>query len=257
MTLPRRRVAALVVFLLCTSVNVRAATGAEVLRVRADFWMPFNGHPAAEKPGYVVELLQEIFERAGTKVDYQTMPWADALKSVEAGSIDAVIGANKKEATKLATGTEPVGDPKFALFVRSDSPWRYTSLRSLTGVKLGAIEGYSYWDSLDGYLQKAQPPAVKFYRGETPLVEALADLSANQIDVVVESVAVFFWTTKSLGRKGADFRIAYLQEAEPIFVAFAPNERGRYHAVLFDRGIRELKKSGRFDAILSQYGLGK
>ncbi|HEX2853746.1 MAG TPA: transporter substrate-binding domain-containing protein [Opitutaceae bacterium] len=249
--------ACLLLFLLTPFFNLQAAQGAEVLRVRADSWMPFNGDPSAGKPGYAVDLLREIFEPAGIKVEYQIMPWTDALKSVEAGEVDAVIGANKKEAAKLVTGTEPIGDPKFALFVRSKSEWRYASLRSLAEVKLGAIEGYSYWDSLDGYLQKTHPPAVKFYRGETPLVEALTDLSSGKIDVLVESVVVFYWTAKSLGRKGADFRIAYLQEAEPIYVAFAPNPKGRDQAGFFDRGIRELKKTGRFDAILGQYGLGK
>lgn len=219
--------------------------------------MPFNGEPGLEKPGYVVELLQAIFEPAGTKVDYQITPWTEALRSAEAGTIDAVIGANKKEAAKLYTGTESIAEPKFALFVRSNSAWRYESLRSLQDVRLGAIDGYKYWDSLDGYLQKAQPTAVKLYGGETPLVEALADLSSGDIDALVENVVVFYWAAKAAGLKVTDFRIAYVQESEPLYVAFAPNQKGRQQAQFFDQGIRELKKTGRYYIILRQYGLGK
>lgn len=229
----------------------------ETLRVRADSWMPFNGEPTGEKPGYVVELLREIFEPQGIKIDYRIMPWAAAVKAAEAGEIDGIIGANPKEAINLVTGAESIAEPRFALFARSTSSWKYESLRSLHDVKLGAIEGYHYWESLDGYLKKAQPPAMKLYSGDTPLVEGIADLSSGKIDVLVESVVVFYWAMKSSGRSATDFRITYSQQSDPLYVAFAATVRGRKYAQLFDEGIRELKKTERFQAILGKYGLGE
>src|SRR4051812_37401892 len=159
------------------------AADGKVLRVRADSWMPFNGDPAAEKPGYVVEFLREIFEPQGIKIDYQVMPWADALKAAAAGEIDGVIGANVTEAEKLVVGGEPIAEPQFSLFVRKDNPWTYLNLRSLQGVRVGAVEGYSYWDSIDGYIKKGGTPPVKFYTGNAPAAEAVADLSTGKIDV--------------------------------------------------------------------------
>jgi len=227
------------------------------LRIRADSWMPFNGDPAAKQPGYVVEFLREVFEPQGIKVDYQIMPWAAAVKAAEAGEIDGIIGANKKEAANLVIGTTSIAEPQFSLFVRKESTWKYESLRSLQGVRLGAIEGYSYWGSLDGYIQKSAPPALKLYSGETPLAEAMNDLVAGQIDVMPESVLVFVWAAKNSGRKFSDFRIAYSETAEPLFVAFSKNEQGKKCARLFDLGLRKLKESGRFDAILASYGFAK
>lgn len=227
------------------------------LRIRADSWMPFNGDPAAKQPGYVVEFLREVFEPQGIKVDYQVMPWAAAVKAAEAGEIDGIIGANKKEAENLVTGSVEIAEPQFALFARKDNPWKYDSLRSLQGVRLGAIEGYSYWSSLDGYIKKSSAPALKLYTGENPLAEAMTDMVDGKIDVMAESVLVFIWTTKSTGRKFSDFRIAYSETAEPLYVAFAKNELGRKYARMFDVGLRKLKDSGRFDAILSGYGFAK
>jgi len=187
--------------------------GAEetLLRVRADSWMPFNGDPAAEKPGYVVEFLREIFEPQGIKVDYQVMPWTDALKAAAAGEVDGVLCANIHEAEKLVTGHEPIAEPQFSLFVRKESKWTYQNLRSLQTVRLGAVEGYSYWDSIDGYIKKGVEPAVKFYRGNAPAAEAVADLSEGKIDVFVESVLVFYWALKNTDRKFSDFRAAYTE----------------------------------------------
>jgi polar amino acid transport system substrate-binding protein len=95
------------------------------------------------------------------------------------------------------------------------------------------------------------------YTGDTPLNEGLADLVSGKIDAMPESVLVFVWTVKSTGRKFSDFRIAYSETAEPLFVAFAKNESGRKYARLFDQGLRELKESGRFQKILDSYGFAK
>jgi len=237
--------------------NIGFAAEAATLRIRADSWMPFNGDPVATQPGYVVEFLREIFEPQRIKVDYQIMPWEAALKAAAAGEIDGVIGANKKEAENLVTGAEPVAVPQFALFVLKNNAWKYESLRSLKDVRLGAIEGYSYWDSLDGYIKKSGPPALKLYTGDAPLTEAMADLVDGKIDALPESVLVFIWAAKNSGRKFSDFRMAYTEAADPIYVAFSKNESGRKYARLFDAGLRKLKESGRFDAILSSYGFTK
>lgn len=245
--------------LLATLALMPRATAAEgaVLRVRADSWMPFNGDPAAEKPGYVVEFLREVFEPQGIKVDYQVMPWADALKAAEAGEIDGVICANATEAQKLVIGKEAIAEPQFSLFVRKDSKWNYQNLHSFQGVTLGAVEGYSYWDSIDGYIKKSAPPAIKFYNGNAPAAEAVADLSSGKIDVFVESVLVFYWALKSTGQKFSEFRSAYTEPTEPLYVAFTKNKQGQDFARKLDAGLAKLKENGRYAAILDRYGFTK
>lgn len=233
------------------------AAEAQVLHLRADSWMPFNGDPAAEKPGYVIELLREIFEPQGIKIDYQVMPWAEALQAAAAGQIDGVIGANATEAAKLLIGTESIGEPQFSLFVRKDNPWIYQNMRSLQSVRLGAVEGYSYWESIDGYIKKSASPAVKFYSGNTPAVDALADLSSGRIDVFVESVMVFYWALKTTGQKISDYRAAYTEPTEPLYVAFARNKPGLGYVRKMDEGLARLRASGRYDAILGKYGFSK
>ena len=234
-----------------------AAADAHILRVRADSWMPFNGDPASEKPGYVVELLREIYEPQGIKVDYQIMAWADALKAAAAGEIDAVIGANATEGAALVQPDQPMAEPEFAIFVRKDSTWTYKNLKSFDEIRLGAIEGYSYWPSLDGYLKTHTAPAVTFYNGDAPLKGAIQDLVDGKIAAMPESVLVFFWTVKSTGHSFSEFRRAYTEISEPLFVAFTKNSQGKQFARIWDAGIGKLKQSGRFQAILDRYGFTK
>jgi polar amino acid transport system substrate-binding protein len=242
------------VFLLASGVFTNAA---QTLRVRADSWMPFNGDPAAAQPGYAVEFLREVFQALDVTIDYQIMPWAEAVKAAEEGEIDAIIGANATEAAKLVIGREPIAEPQFALFVRKNSAWQYHNLRSLAEVKLGAVEGYSYWPSIDTYLKKTSAPQVMLYSGDAPAATAVADLRDGKIDAFVESVLVFVWTVKGTGQKMSDYRTAYSEPAEALYVAFAKNKTGEGFARQFDEGLRRLKANGRFQAILDSYGFTK
>jgi len=226
------------------------------LRVRADSWMPFNGSPTDEKPGYVVEILRAIFEPEEIKLEYATCDWTEALETVRAGKIEAVIGANATEAEGLLLPKETVGIPRTALIVLKSNPWKYENLGSLSKVKLGVISSYSYWEALDGYIaaQKGNPNVV-VYDGENPLLDGIKQLNEGKIDVMAEAVQVFIWTARAAGHSPTEYRVAYTEVTEPIYVAFAKTEIGRRRADAFDVGIQKLRASGALAEILKKYGL--
>lgn len=242
---------------LCVCALWLAPAGAaeSVLRIRADAWMPFNGEPAADRPGYVVEVARMIFEPAGVKVDYQLMPWKESLELARKGQVDAVIGANPTEAEGLLLPKHSAGMPRVGLFVKKDSPWKYENLQSLNSVRLGVIAGYSYWESFDAYLKTNRSGKVVFFEGETPLNDGIAQLKSGKIDVMAETLAVFIWTVRSEGGSPADYRVAYLQAGEAIYMAFAKTAAGEKYAAIFDEGLARLRKSGELAAVLKRYGL--
>jgi len=232
-----------------------AARSAETLRLRADTWMPYNGDPKSETPGYVVELLKVIFEPAGVTVDYQNMPWADALKAANNCEIDGVIGASRVEAAKMVIPQENIAVTKIGLFVLKGNPWRYQNMESFEKVHLGAIDAYDYWETLDAYIQKHTAPQVTVFKGDTPLKDGIAKLRAGEIDIMPEALPVFTWELKSEGLSISNFHIAYIHEGDDAFVAFAPNDDGKKHAAFFDEGIRRLRANGQLVKILAKYGL--
>ncbi len=214
--------------------------------------MPFNGAPDDEKPGYVIELLREIF--GPESLDYATMPWEDALKAARAGEISAVIGANPTEAEGLLIPKEAIGEPRIALFVSKASSWQYENIKSLRSIRLGVIAGYSYWESLDVYLKRQNGDKIVILSGDSPLLDGIKQLDAGEIDVLPESIAVFSWNLKALGKSLADYRISYAHVGEAIYVAFANNEAGHQNLDRFDTGMKALRASGKLAAILKRYG---
>jgi len=148
---------------------VAVTASAETLRLRADLWLPYNGDPAAEHPGFAIELAKAIFEPQGIKVDYQIMPWVDALEAARAGKIDGVIGAGSAELKGLTAPQESIGEPRVVLLVRKDNPWQFDSNASLKNVRMGVIEGYTYWDSLDEYIKANKAPKIVTFLGRPRL----------------------------------------------------------------------------------------
>lgn len=229
----------------------------DVLKVRADVWMPYNGEPKGSPEGYVVEIMRAIYEPQSVVVDYQNMGWTEALEAVHKGEITAVIGANLREAEGLVVPEESVGEPRMGLFVRKDIVWSYENLQSLERIRVAAIEGYSYWDAADEYLRvnAENKKRVMMLTGETPLATGLAKLDAKEIDALLETFPVFVWAVKKSGRSVADYRVAFKQEGEPIYVAFAPNDEGRAMAAKLSEGIRALRAAGKLEPMLKPYGL--
>lgn len=230
------------------------AIAAETVRLRADFWMPYNGDPSHPRPGYVVEVACSIFGPA--EVDYGLMPWTEALKAAGRGDIEGVIGAAAEEGEGLIFPVEPAGAPVACLVVRHGSSWVYENVTSLRTVRLGVAEGYVYWPGLDRYLHQTHgPERVVRSSGDDPLADLLNQLDAGGIDVLAGFDAAFLWELRFSGRKAAQYRIIYRHEPDPIYIAFAPTEKGRELAARWDAGLKRLRETGELEAILARYGL--
>jgi polar amino acid transport system substrate-binding protein len=230
---------------------------AEPLRVRADNWMPFNGDPQADQPGYVVEILRAIFPAADGGIDYQNMPWDAALKAVDEKSIDAVIGATRVDIQqqKLLAPAEEISVSSIVLFSRKADTWTYKDPASLKAKKLGVVEGYTYWPELDKYIKQADAAQLAQVQGDHPAKDAIELLANQKVDAYPENLEVFFWTVKQLGLQGRDFRIVYRNFGESFFVAFRNDATGQAYAKRFDAGMAQLRKSGELAKILARYGV--
>ncbi|HYD84638.1 MAG TPA: transporter substrate-binding domain-containing protein, partial [Opitutus sp.] len=182
-----RRSPAVVYFLLLAFLAVAALSRAETLRLRADSWMPYNGDPTSELPGYAIEIARAILGPRNITLDYDNMSWGDALKAAAAGEIEAVIGANRQEAVGLIVPENPIGLPRIGLFAHKDNTSRYDNVPGLQKYKLGVILDYKYWDALDAYIEKNDAPQVIKFSGEQPLEDAMVKLNAGEFDLLAET----------------------------------------------------------------------
>jgi polar amino acid transport system substrate-binding protein len=232
-----------------------AAAEKSLVHLCADHWMPYNGAPDDTRPGYVVELARAVFVPRGVQVDYQVLPWDDALVAVREGRLQGVIGAGKEEAEGMVLPAEPIGAPQVCLMTLATSTWSYESIASFRNARLGVIKDYTYWPTLDSFIERKAGNGVLVVEGETPLDDLMAKLKGGEIDVLAEYEPVILWHLRVLNLDRSQFRVVYKHQADPIYVAFAPSDDGRRYATMLDEGVRSMRASGELEKLLRRYGL--
>ncbi len=232
---------------------------ADKIVISGDKWCPFNCEPNTAKPGYMVEVAQKIFSKAGHTVEYKVNPWERALQECREGKLNAVIGAINDEAPDFIFPTNELAINVDSLFVLKEKNWTYSDISSFSKVSIGAIKGYAYGsDELNEYIKKNEKndKAVQLAFGDTALETNIKKLDAGRIDVVVESPAVFFYTSNQM-KMNDRFKLAgKISNEKKVFIAFSPaNTKSKEYAQLLSDGIDALRKSGDLKTILQKYGV--
>ncbi|MCJ8345420.1 transporter substrate-binding domain-containing protein [bacterium] len=230
---------------------------ADNIVIVADQWCPYNCEPNSKNEGYLIEIIREIFEAKGHSIQYNIVPWARAIVLGRYGKIDAIIGAFKEDAPDFIFPQIEQGISKNAFCVSEDSKWTYNSIESLESVKLGVSKGYSYGAKLDSYIKTNGSITSRIFvlTGDTPLNSGLKLLSRGRINTLIEdeSVIQYQLSNQNLFKS---FKIVKTKEATQLFLAFSPKlAKSKEYAKIMDQGMEELRQSGRFDQILSKYGL--
>lgn len=233
------------------------AAAAATLTVRSDLWPPYNHEPKSPKPGYMINILWEIYKPAGYVIDYDVMSWTESLDAVREGKFNAVVGAAKDDAPDFIFPQETFGLSDTAFFVKKGSAWRYTGPQSYSKVKIGVIESYSYNEEVDAYLESSNNDAVYVATGDNPLLQLIQMLRSGKIDVVVEDSNVMFnaLVDNSIAL-GEVVPAGRCDDISDLYIAFSPaNPQSKEMAALFDAGIKELRQQGKLQSILKLYGL--
>lgn len=230
---------------------------ADTVTIRGDKWFPMNGGPKDELPGYMIEMANEILAPHGHTVDYKTLAWEQSVADVRAGKFDCVVGAGHDDAPDFLFPGESMGKMRNVMYVRKGSDWKYTGIESLTAIRLGAIEAYTYSDELDAYIEaNKNSPKVRLINANNGLAQNIKKLKAVRIDAVVEADVVMQAKLKEMGMTGEIVSAGDLDSVDDLYIACTPaKESSKTYVKLLTDGIKALRESGRLKAILDKYGL--
>jgi polar amino acid transport system substrate-binding protein len=244
------------VCLLLVSVGVTAQ--ADHIILAADAWCPITCEPGSERPGYMIEIAQLIFARAGHTVEYQMLPWARAIKDARDGKITGIVGAFAQDAPDFILPENPQGLLGNELFVKKGQTWRYAGIDSLRQIVLGAITDYAYGDDLDAYIaaNKADLKHVQLASGENPLEVNIKKLQRGRIDALVESAPVFWYTVNQMGLAVEFLLAGQIGEPQKTYISFSPaNPAAQNYARILSDGMTALRASGELAPLLQKYHL--
>ena len=211
-------------------------------------WAPHYGSELPEQ-GLTTAIVKAAFKAGGHSSEVEFMPWARALKEVEAGNSDVVMGAyHNKEREQSYIFSDPIYFLQLGLIARPGlGVTAYKTLRDLTPYSIGISRGFANSEEFDAasYLDKhvATFPNLnirKLFRG--------------RIDMAVMNFDLFRYEAKKEG-----FCISDVEFMEPplethglYLMASRQIADGDKIIQDFNRGLDKIRKNGVFDRIVGR-----
>ena len=212
-------------------------------------WAPHYGSTLPEN-GLTTALVKAAFKAGGHSSQVDFIPWARALKEVEDGKADVVMGGyfNEERAQKYYY-SDRIYSLDLGLIARPGlDVLKYESLRELSDYKIGVSRGFANSDEFDAadYLDKdiATFPNLnirKLFRG--------------RIDMAVMNFDLFRYEAKKEGFCITD--ITFMDpplSTEGLYVMASRNIRdGEVIIKDFNRGLLAIRQNGEFNRIVSRF----
>ncbi|MBH9554240.1 substrate-binding periplasmic protein [Inhella gelatinilytica] len=227
------------------------------LRIRWTHDPPFSmALPDGRPGGLQVELAEATFGRMGCKLLWRQLPWARALKDLESGELDVLMGAFRRpEREAYAWFSVPNRTSRNLLFVRSDeaSRWTIHSWETLqrSGMRLGVQVDVSYAQELDALMRE---PAFRERVVRAPNRSGLwRMLQRGRIDGVVadEWTAQIEW--EHVGGGTTIQSLPLVISNQPVGDAFSKRTQSLQFVQRYDQTVEGLQREGVFQAILRKY----
>jgi polar amino acid transport system substrate-binding protein len=240
-------------------IGITSVSFGDTLTLAADEWCPFDCISRYKnKNGFMVDIAENVFSKAGHTVVFKVMKWKFAIDSCRAGKITGIIGAQTGDAPDFVFPANDQGSISQALFTLGGSPWRYTDTASLADVKLGCAAGYSYCPEIDQWIAENanNKSRVLVCKSSKPLDDLIPLLLNQTISAIIEETSVFQYTAKKMNLSES-FRIAgYGCSPQPGYIAFSPKiKESPTYADILSKGMVTLRTSGELAKIRGKYGL--
>ena len=212
-------------------------------------WAPHYGSELPEK-GLTTAVVKAAFKAGGhsSKVDF--IPWPRALKEVEEGKSDIVMGAyHSNEREQKYIFSDPIYFLELGLIARPGLGLsKYNSLRDLTPYSIGISRGFANSDEFDtaNYLDK--------HTATSPNLN-IRKLFRGRIDMAVMNFDLFRYEAKKEGFciSDVEFMEPPLQTHGLYLMASRNISDGNRIIQDFNRGLDEIRKNGEFDRIVGRF----
>lgn len=228
----------------------------KIITVTGNAWPPFNNFPNQKKPGFLIEIVKEIFKKNGYQMQYIEYPWERAVKESMVGDVDALVGLLRTDSPEMIFPAEEIGTTRNGFYTRKDSKWTYKGINSLKKIKLGVFKGQSYGPELDAYIQKnkSNPSRIDFISGLDYLQRNLKRVAMKRIDATIDDISVLKTTASQMNLSKTLKESGLIKTKLAVYIAFSPQfSEAKQMSKMISDGVIVLRKSGQLKHILSKY----
>jgi polar amino acid transport system substrate-binding protein len=200
--------------------------------------------------GMMVDVIEEIGKDAGFKVEIQPMQFSTLIAALTSGKIDIISAAMtaSPERAKVVDFSKDVYAYGEGLVVPAKDGTAYGGVTDLKGKKVGAQIGTRYLDFL-----KAQSGAAEVIAYES-LPDIMRDVANGRLDAGVGDYPILGYNLAQ--GSFPQLRLVTTYKAGLVGpINIAVKQGNKEVLAKINASLDNMKKDGRFDAILKKWGL--
>lgn len=238
---------------LLSAEHVVAADKKPVVQISTGEWSPYVSKTLPEQ-GLLVDITRTAFAAVGYDISLDFYPWARATQLSASGEKDGTIAlARLKEREPLFLFSETIYEGRYVLFHLKSRPFQWSTYSDLKSVSMASTLGFGGMG--DEFLENERKKVIQVTR-YTSDTQSFHMLRAGRIQAVPSDLEVGYVNLRKIF--GSDVAL-FGHNSKPIHVA-------PYHLVIskkikngprliedFNRGLKAIKASGQYDAILNKW----
>lgn len=234
---------ALALCLICQYAN------AKIIDIATGEFPPWTGAKLAGD-GCVNSIVREAFANEGIEVRFTYLPWKRAFEEAKHGRYDATSYWYTNQERELSMRlSDPLIQNRTVFFQRKAmAPVSWQSLDDLSGYSMSATLGFTYTKS---FYEAVNAGILKPIMVPTD-IQNLKMLMSGRIDIFATDEMSGLYMAKSLNIDAAKLRVIEpeLAKANGYLMAAKSNPHSEELIESFNRGLRKLKASGRYQQII-------
>ncbi|MHC8341262.1 substrate-binding periplasmic protein [Pseudomonas sp. HLT2-19-2] len=234
----RRWLAVMVFTMICSLAQAGdGATTPSVIHLASEDWEDYT---AADGRGLGWDVLREVFEPAGVKLDIRSEPYIRSMGLAQRGEVDACVGSYHDESSDLLYPRWNFDtDHIYALGLASKPA---PTPQTLGNYRLAWVRGYDYQDYL---------PNIRRYNEIMRRTGILSMLTHNRADFYIDALTEVDYVIKR-AKDPSQFRRTHIAEL-PLYLCFAKTPKARTLMALFDQRMEHLVKNGQLKPIFERW----
>jgi len=214
-------------------------------------WLPHHGMDLKDE-GYTADIIREVFEQQGYRIQKMFLPWKRAQKFAQEGKVcDAIteIYFNTERLKHYWFGAPYSVHEVYLIGLKSHHVESYSSLRELSDYRFGHNRG--------GSLSKEFDAANYLHKQESNGYANGIDMLLNgRIDFFVSARSVALFEAAKVGAKDKIRTVGEPLQRQFVHMAFSKiNPDNRIKMQDYNTGLFMLLRSGRYAEIMKKHGM--
>jgi polar amino acid transport system substrate-binding protein len=246
-----------IIIVLFLSAVVTDCRAGESVRLASGEWSPYQSK-SLKHFGVASRIVTEAFAKSNLKVKYGYFPWKRSYKYAESGDWDGTfLWFDTPERRKLFYVSNPIIDIKYVFFHLKSYSFDWKTVDDLRGIKIGGTLEYNYGESF----QKAEKEKkIQVYRVSSDkqnlkkILYGRIQIFPNDLDAGLHILNNNF-TPEEV--KLFTYHPLPVKAAPHCLLLSKKNRKNKELLELFNKGLKVLKDTGKFDQYLAESRQGK